>query len=329
MIKGRCRAASETTRGVLGSKQKAFTMGRAARVGAAAVLALLLSVAIEAAPKFTVATFNLENYTDAQHGNRATKSDEARTMVRKSLEAMRADVVGLQEIGPTNVLMELRSSLKAEGLDYPYWEHVAGYDTNIYVAVLSQFPIKARRPHSQDGFLLNGRRFRLTRGIAEVDIQVSPTYSFTLMVAHLKSRRAAPEADEADLREQEALVLRETIEARLRSEPEANLVVVGDLNDVKDARSTRAVIGKGKYGLIDTRPAERNGDTEFSVRNRLNARTITWTHYYGKEDSYSRLDYILVSHAMATGWDPAGSYVLALPNWGVGSDHRPVLASFK
>jgi endonuclease/exonuclease/phosphatase family metal-dependent hydrolase len=147
-------------------------------------------------------------------------------------------------------------------------------------------------------------------------------------VAHLKSRRAAPEADEEDLREQEALVLREKIDERLRREPEANLVVVGDLNDVKDARSTRAVIGRGKHALVDTRPGERNGDSEGTGHSRLTSRTITWTHYYGKEDSYSRLDYILVSHGMANEWDPASSYVLALPNWGTASDHRPVLASF-
>jgi endonuclease/exonuclease/phosphatase family metal-dependent hydrolase len=281
-----------------------------------------------ASEKFSVATFNLENYTDVPSGTRPVKSEPGRKKVRESIRALRPDVLGLQEIGSTNALLELRLSLKAEGLDYPYWEHVAGFDTNIYVAVLSRFPITARRPHSRDGFLLNGRRFRLTRGIAEVDIQVSSTYSFTLMVAHLKSRRPAAEADEADLREQEGLVLREKIEARLRPSGNANLVVIGDLNDVKDAPSTRAVIGKGKLGLIDTRPAERNGDSQPSAHSRLTARNVTWTHFYAKEDTYSRLDYILISHGMAREWDPAGTYVLALPDWGLASDHRPILASF-
>jgi endonuclease/exonuclease/phosphatase family metal-dependent hydrolase len=43
---------------------------------------------------------------------------------------------------------------------------------------------------------------------------------------------------------------------------------------------------------------------------------------------YSRIDYILLSKAMATHWLPGESYVLALPNWGVGSDHRPIVAGF-
>ena len=193
------------------------------------------------------------------------------------------------------------------------------------MAVLSRFPITARRPHTQDGFLLQGRRFRLTRGIAEVDIQVTTNYSFTLFVAHLKSRRPAAEADESEIREQEAAILREKIETRLKAKPSANLVVLGDLNDVKDARSTRTVIGKGRNALVDTRPGEANGDLSVSGRS---LRTITWTHFFAKEDTYSRVDYILLSPGMAKEWQPTASYVVAVPNWGLASDHRPVLATF-
>ena len=40
--------------------------------------------------------------------------------------------------------------LDADGLSYPHWEWVSGADTNIHVAVLSRFPILARRPHTND-----------------------------------------------------------------------------------------------------------------------------------------------------------------------------------
>src|SRR5262249_16636211 len=144
--------------------------------------------------------------------------------------------------------------------------------------------------------------------IAELDIEVNPHYSFTLLVAHLKSRRPAAEADEAELREQEALVLREKVDALLRSNPSANIVVAGDLNDVKDATSTRAVLGKGKNALVDTRPAERNGDREADRNSsRTVPRNVTWTHFFAKEDVYSRIDFILVSRGMAREWDPSGS----------------------
>lgn len=282
-----------------------------------------------AADLFRVATYNVEAYLDVPTDTRQAKPAEARAKVRESLRALNADVVALQEMGTTNALLELRASLKAEGLDYPHWEHVAGFDTNIFVAVLSKFPITARRPHTNESFLLMGRRFRVSRGFAEVDIQVNRNYGFTLLTCHLKSRRPVPEADEAELREQEALLLREVLEARLKANPNLNLVVLGDLNDVRDSRSTRVLLGRGRFALKDTRPAERNGDDRPNPNPRYDPRHITWTHFYGKEDTYSRIDYILLSPGMAREWLKAESYVLALPNWGLGSDHRPVTAAFR
>ncbi|MGN6555862.1 MAG: hypothetical protein ACTHLW_19315, partial [Verrucomicrobiota bacterium] len=92
--------------------------------------------------------------------------------------------------------------------------------------------------------------------------------------------------------------------------------------------STKEVIGRGKTKLIDTRPAERNGDTAPNENPRFAPRSIVWTHYYGAEDSYSRIDYILLSPGMAREWKPSETFVLTLPNWGVGSDHRPLVATF-
>ncbi|MEW6161141.1 MAG: endonuclease/exonuclease/phosphatase family protein [Verrucomicrobiota bacterium] len=292
------------------------------------ILFALAILAQAAGQNFTVATYNVENYLDAAAGTRPAKSAAAKAKVRESIRAIRPHVLALQEMGSTNALLELRRSLKSEGLEFPYWEWVQGFDTNIHVAVLSQFPIIARRPHTNEGFLLQGRRFRVSRGFVEVDIEVNANYRFTLFTTHLKSRREIPEADQAEMREQEALVLRELVEARLKRNPNLNLIVLGDLNDVKDSRSTRAVIGRGRFALVDTRPAERNGDTEPSSNPRYDPRHITWTHFYGKEDTYSRIDYILLSPGMAREWDPQGTFVLTLPNWGVGSDHRPIVASF-
>ena len=283
---------------------------------------------LAAAERFAVATYNLEGYILQPLQRRSVKPELARARIHESIRALNADVLGLQEVGGTNALLELRSALKSDGLEYPYWELVPGFDPNIQVALLSRFPFRARHSHSQDGFLLNGRRFRLTRGIVEVDVQVRDNYWFTLFVVHLKSKVPTPEADEADLREQEALVLREKIDARLRANPEMNLAVVGDLNDLRNSRPVRAVLGRGKYALVDTRPAEKNGDPVFQGAARTSGRAVTWTHFYSKEDTYSRLDYILLSKGMAREWEPAGTYVLSEPNWGMASDHRPVVASF-
>src|ERR1035438_2478185 len=210
------------------------------------VLTLLLWARSAGAETFRVATYNVESYLDEATQTRSAKSVEAKAKIRESIRALKPDVLAMQEMGGTNALLELRDSLKAEGLDLPYWEHITGFDTNIHVAILSKFPIIARRPHTDDSFLLSGRRFRVSRGFAEVDIQVNTNYSFTLMTAHLKSKRAVAQADETELRLEEAKLLREKVDVILSANPNANLVVLGDFNDTKDSASTKAVIGRGK-----------------------------------------------------------------------------------
>ncbi len=278
---------------------------------------------------FRVATYNLENYLDEPTRTRAAKSAEARAKISQSILALKPDVIALQEIGSLSALEELQTSLKAGGLDLPYWEHVSGSDTNVHLAILSRFPFSARRPRTNDNFLLGGRRFRVSRGFGEVDVRVNPGYSFTLLTAHLKSKRPVPQAEEAELRLEEAKLLREEIEACFAADPNVNLVVLGDFNDSKDSASTKAVIGRGRHKLVDTRPAERNGDQSPAAHSASESRKITWTHYYGVEDSYSRIDYILLSPGMAREWVTNESYVLATPDWGIASDHRPLVATFE
>ncbi len=307
-------------------------MNQIARLGKWVVLQCLLLLVPLLQPAhsetFRLATFNLESYLDTATPTRAAKSAESKAAVRQSILAAKPDVLALQELGSLSALSELRQALKTDGLDLPFWQFISATDTNIHIGLLSRFPFTASRPHTNDSFLLNGRRFHVSRGFAEVDIAVNASYCFSLIAVHLKSRRAMTEADETEIRLEEAKILRGLIEARLAGDPDANLVVLGDFNDTKDSAATRTVIGRGPTGLIDTRPAERNDCQCNAVEAPLIRRRITWTHYYAKEDAFRRIDFVLLSKGMAREWVPAETYVLALPNWGMASDHRPVVASF-
>lgn len=295
------------------------------------VAALLGSLFLAAEPpRFKVVTYNVENYLVERSGTRVAKPEAARRKITETLVSLKPDVVALQEIGPTNALLELQSRLRQSGLDLPHWEHVSGYDTNIFVAILSRFPITARRSHSNESFLLEGRRFRTSRGLLEVDLEVGPDYRFTLFTAHLKSKRAIGAADEGEMREQEARVLRRLVESRLAADPKANVLVCGDFNDTKDSPALKALLGRSSNRhLVDTRPVERNGDQAASENPRWDPRHVSWTHFYGKEDTYSRIDYILLSTGMAREWRREGSYLPTLPDWGIASDHRPVVCEFE
>jgi exonuclease III len=41
------------------------------------------------------------------------------------------------------------------------------------------------------------------------------------------------------------------------------------------------------------------------------------------------MDYILLSPGLTRTCDRNGTYVLAMPDWGLASDHRPIVATFK
>ncbi|MDR3460263.1 MAG: endonuclease/exonuclease/phosphatase family protein [Verrucomicrobiae bacterium] len=295
------------------------------------LLGITLSTAAAAiAGTFRVAAYNVENYLDQPTETRHfVKADAAKAKIRETIKAINPDVLALEEMGSTNALLELRDSLKAEGCDFPYWEHVQAYDDSIHAAVLSKLPFTARRPHTNENFLLDGKRFEVKRGFSEVDIAAGTNFTFTLIGAHLKSKLTSPEADEAAQRLEEAKALRRIIDARLTADPQARLIVLGDFNDTRNATSTRAVIGQGKARLIDTRPAERNGDNQPNPNPRYEPRNVTWTHYYGLEDSYARIDYILLSPGLKKYWLPEETYIPVIPNWGIGSDHRPIVAGFK
>ncbi|HZR20416.1 MAG TPA: endonuclease/exonuclease/phosphatase family protein [Verrucomicrobiae bacterium] len=304
-------------------------MRRSVRGQCGRIVAVALLLALCARGEvFRIATFNLENYLDSAAGTRPAKSKESKAKIRESILALRPDVLAVEELGSASALLELRDSLREAGLDLEHWQLLVAGEADIHVGLLSRFPFSASRPHTNETFLLDGRRFHVSRGFAEVDIQVNPAYRFTLIAAHLKSKRASALADEAQIRLEEARLLREKIDSVLTANPNANLVVLGDFNDTKDSESTKAILGRGKTRLVDTRPAEKNGDGSHEGAEQEN-RTITWTHYYAKEDSYRRIDFILLSRGMAQEWLAEGTYVLALPNWGVASDHRPVVAAFE
>ncbi|HYE30368.1 MAG TPA: endonuclease/exonuclease/phosphatase family protein [Methylomirabilota bacterium] len=289
---------------------------------------LLSAITGLAAERFTVATYNIENYLDVQAAGRELKSPESRAKVHEYILLMKPDVLALQEIGSSNSLAQLRTTLKAAGLDYPHTAFVDGPDPFLNLAVLSRFPIIAQRAHTNENYLLRGKRFRAARGFAEVDLRVNPHYQFTLVTAHLKSRRASAEADESEMREQEALLLREKVDAVFQRNPNANLIVLGDMNDVRSSKTVRTLMGRGRTALLDLRPSERNGDNRSTGRDSLDDRAITWTHHFVRDDTYSRSDYIFVSPGMFRELRPEATYIPTLANWGLASDRRPVIATF-
>ena len=212
----------------------------------------------QAQQTFRVATYNVENFILEPIQNRPLKKPFAQAKIVESILAARPDVIALQEMGKKTALARLQAALKAKGLNLPHAEHLSAFDTAIHVAYLSRFPFKKITRHDNESYLLNGRRLHVSRGFAEVEFALSD-YSFSLITAHLKSKRKVSVADEAEMRLQEAHRLRRIIDARLKANPEMNFAVLGDFNDYYNSKPVKALIGRGKSQLVDTRPATCRG----------------------------------------------------------------------
>lgn len=278
---------------------------------------------------FTVVTYNVENYFLEDFGSRKAKSETSRLKVVEFLRAIDADVIALQEMGRRAALAELRLRLKAKGLDYPHEAWVVGPDPAIHLAVLSRFPIIKDRSHQHVSYLLDRKRFQVSRGIGEVEVQVNSRYRFVLFNVHLKSKRPVGFADQAAMRLEEARALRRLVVKRLNANPDENLLVVGDLNDTPNTDPIKDLIGRRAPRLVDLRPVEQNGDQAPNPANQnYEPRRVAWTHFYWAKDEYTRLDYQMASKGMVKELDRSGSRVQVMADWGTASDHRPVVARF-
>ncbi len=275
-----------------------------------------------------VATYNVENFHIRPYGNRPVKSEASRAKVAEVILAIRPDIIAIQEMGELVAFESLQETLRGGGLSLPFREHLGGSDTNIFVAILSRFPILSKYPHTNDGFVLDGRRFHCSRSTIEVVIDVDGRHRLTVLTTHLKSKRPVPFADEAELREQEARILREHVDALMANHSSEPFIVCGDFNDTPASKPIRLLMATGRRALFDPRPAEMGHVIPTGSEPEKEERRITWTHFYPVDDTYSRIDYLLMSRSLRPFWIPEKSYVFAGPNWGEASDHRPVVCTF-
>jgi endonuclease/exonuclease/phosphatase family metal-dependent hydrolase len=279
---------------------------------------LLLAVALRA-ESLTIATYNIENYVaanrlvDGVYREAYPKPETAKTALRGVIRALNADVIALQEVGPRPYLDELRRDLKSEGVDYPYAVWLEAADTERHVAVISKRPFEAVKEHADLRFSYFKTEERVKRGLLEVRIAVADG-DLTLFVVHLKSRFTdrADDPESAIRRAGEVVAVRDRVLERFPKPSTARFLIVGDCNDAPASRPLRALVSRGKTPIAEILPA---ADT----------RGETWTHFYRKQDSYSRVDYVLVSAALKPSVVDGVARIFDGPEIKAASDHRPVI----
>jgi endonuclease/exonuclease/phosphatase family metal-dependent hydrolase len=280
---------------------------------------ILFFAAVARADSLIIATYNVENYVaadrlvDGVYREAYPKPEAAKTALRQVIRALEADVLALQEMGPAPYLAELQRDLKTEGLDYPHAALLESVDPERHVAVLSKRPFVAVTKHADLRFTYFKQEDRVKRGLLEVRIAAGGA-QLTLFVVHLKSRFTdrADDPESAVRRAGEAVAVRDRILSIHPNPAEARFLIVGDFNDAPANRPLRALQARGRTPIAEMLPA-------------ADSRGETWTHFYRKEDSYSRVDYVLVSPALKSAVADGRAWIFDGPETRTASDHRPVV----
>ncbi|ALJ57016.1 Endonuclease/Exonuclease/phosphatase family protein [Candidatus Xiphinematobacter sp. Idaho Grape] len=274
---------------------------------------------LQASPTCKLVAYNLNNYSIQGSENLPAKSLTSLSAIKDILSSLQPDILVLTEMGSQQDLLFLQKKLRDTGLFLPYTVWVNSIDPLRHLALLSRFPI------TQD----NSLRLVPTpipnhfvkRGIMDVTFRLESSYALRVVGAHLKSQRA-PIRQSHRTRFAEAQALASHVTNILQRSPDTNLLVVGDFNDYPTSLTLKTVLLKKTIPskatvlpgllratpLFDLVPSDKCGER--------------WTHYFEKEDIYSRLDYLLAAQGIIPEIIEAG--ICRHPRWCLASDHRPL-----
>lgn len=267
----------------------------------------------------SVATFNVQNYFDAEDD--PFKLDDtpspaevrAKThLIGRALRLLDADVVALQEVENKKILQKLvDDELSDEG--YREVRLVEGNDPRgIDVALLSRRTVRSVKSHKDDRFGgSDGRTHAFSRDCLEVALDAAASRTLVLLVNHLKASRSSDGPKAAQRRLAQAHRVREIAAGLMAEQADRWVAVVGDLNDTPASEPLRA--------LTDADPPLEDvlRDVSGSARNTVG---------FGGGKQF---DYILMSPALHGALVAGSAKVDRRSAFDDASDHFPVRAEFR
>ena len=291
--------------------------------GQTALVGLFFFSLVGLAHALTVATYNVENYTiadrmvDGVYRQAYPKPEKEKAALRSVIAGIAPDILAVEEMGAQPFLDDFQRELKQAGQDFPYTALLEAADPDRHVAVLSKVPFKEVRRHASVAIAYFKEKDVVKRGVLEV-VFATTEGDFSMFVVHLKSkyteRKDDPEG--AIRRQREAGAVRDLVLARYPDPKKGKFMICGDWNDTRDSKPVRALAKRGETVVGEIlRAADSRGET--------------WTHFYRREDSYSRMDYILVSAALQPFVAGGRATIGDGPGVAEASDHRPVFVSLK
>jgi endonuclease/exonuclease/phosphatase family metal-dependent hydrolase len=294
-------------------------IGRIRFGGSIAVIVLTLSgllLSVAECETIRVASYNVRNYLtmdrliEGKWRPEYPKPESEKRYLREAILEVRPDILALQEMGSKKHLEELRRDLANEGLVYTGSAWLEAHDTERHVAALWNGEIRIEvRSHRDLPIKYRGVLDHVKRGMLELRV-ADEQGGWSLFNAHLKSKYTTVKSDPLsnERRTLEGRAVRDRIIKLFPDLENRRYLIVGDLNDSPVSGALRALRKKGKRVLsVPIEFSDESGDR--------------WTHYYKKEDSYSRIDFMLRS----PGWHELERILGVIRHsrdYYKGSDHR-------
>lgn len=259
-----------------------------------------------------------------------TTADERCRKLAEAIRAIDADIIALAEVESLEALTWFRDKyLRDAGYRFLASKDV-GYYRGVECSVMSRFKITNTKVWlnesldrvKRDGVgwdpVPPGERLTFQRSPLMVEVEVERGYKLTVFAVHHKAG-----ANFKYHREAEALRIVELIDDLRRSDPNRNIVVMGDFNAAPWDKSLRVYL---KAGMVDT------------LAYRTTGRDNPETPQFKTHESDRVLDYILLNSAAFREYVPGSGFVygtLAPPPTydfkrdphppGYASDHYPVV----
>jgi TatA/E family protein of Tat protein translocase len=218
----------------------------------------------------------------------APKPEDERVRVVKILAAIKPDILGVCEIGTADDLADLQKRLKAAGMDLPHTELAHGGDETRRLAIDvaaadqgAQFADRSQISDRHSDAAVSAWHSRCD------DQPITPTFDLHLVGVHLKSMREITEADQAQMRRNEARLLRKHLDSIFTKEPGARILAYGDFNEHRNQPAIGEVMGSPRTSdtaMQDVWLKDKDGEV--------------WTHFWDAADTYSRLDYCFASRLL-------------------------------
>lgn len=261
--------------------------------------------------------YNLKNYLtmrryiDGKPVYQEKPQQEIEALV-EIITSAKPDILGVCEIGKQSDLDDLQKRLAIAGIKLPHAHRVHGTDKTRAQGLLSKYPIVMTASPKDTDYTIEGRSFGISRGILDASVE-TPHRTIRLLGVHFKSKRPIEEADQALMRRNESLLLRQHIMDIMSQEPETPLLVYGDFNDTRNSRSVSSIRGRS------------NSRAHMRIIELSDSRGESWTHHWKHEDIYSRIDFVMVNSRLEPHINKKNSKLLDATNWETASDHRPLL----